>query len=218
MLYDNTLYWINNCNGADYGELFCCAMLRKKFQNEHLIGVIMGSAYGGSGEAIGKLWLNNGEIHLFDTFEGHPDYLSEDINSFEARCMDRWILNTYAGKQRIPHLNREMLTYEYQRGVLDFKKLNNVHLHKGLVKKDSLKDFGEIHYAMLDMDLISSMKTGYEAIKNKIKKGGFLALHDCNPRGHIEGLWEIYQDILATGGWKEIIHCDTAYLIVLEKL
>ncbi len=218
-MLNNKLYWINDCNGSNYGELFACAMLRKKFKNEKLYAAILGSAYGGSGEGIGNLWKDyNGEVHLFDTFEGHPEYLADDPNSWSARCMDRWKKNLYAGQDRIPYLTEEMLTYEYQRKALDEEGLNNVILHKGLINDNSLDGIDKLHYAFLDMDLPASMALGYEIVKNKLVKGGYLGIHDANPKNHIEGLWELYEKIMATGEYKEIIHCDTAYLIVLEKL
>lgn len=217
MIYGNKLYNINNTCGADYLLFGVAAMVRRKFDKEKLIGAEMGTAYGGGVEGIGKIWKNHGEIHAFDTFEGHPEFLAVN-DGHEKSCMKRWYDNVYEGKWRIPHLTKEMLTYEYQRKALDDQSLDNVILHKGLINENSLKDVPYLHYALLDMDLVVSMKTGFNLVKNKIKKGGFLALHDCNPRGHIEGLWEIYQEILASGEWKEIIHCDTAYLIVLEKL
>lgn len=220
MLYQNKLYWINNINGADYLVLGVASMCRRKFQTEKLIGAEFGTALGGGPEAIGKLWKGIGEIHAFDVFEyhGHPKELSLNPDGWEYKSMLRWYDNRFAGKWRIPYITPEMWSHEYQRKALDDQSLDNVILHKGLINEDSLKDVPYLHYALLDMDLVVSMKTGYEAVKNKIKKGGFLALHDCNPRGHIEGLWEIYQEILASGEWKEVIHCDTAYLIVLEKL
>lgn len=217
MIYNNKLYWINNVNGADYLMLGVAAMCRKKFKN-NLIGAEMGTAYGGGPEAVGKMWKGIGEVHAFDTFEGHPVELSSDPNSFEARCMDRWYDNRYAGNERIPFLTKEMLTYEYQRSVLDSEGLSNVILHKGLINKDSLNEINYLNYALLDMDLLVSMKTGYEIVKDKIVKGGFLCLHDCNPKNHIEGLWEFYEEILNSGNWKEIMHCDSSYLIVLEKV
>jgi hypothetical protein len=217
MIYNNKLYWINNVNGADYLMLGVAAMLRKKFKKD-LIGAEMGTAYGGGPEAVGKLWKGIGQVHAFDTFEGHPAQLSDDPNSFEARCMDRWYDNRYAGNERIPHLTEEMLSYEYQRKALDDQGLSNVILHKGLIGEDSLKDIPYLHYALLDMDLIKSMRIGYEIVKDKIVQGGFLCLHDVIPNGHIEGLYELYQEILNEGKWKTVIEAESSYLIVLKRL
>lgn len=217
MLYNNKLYWINNVNGADYLMLGVAAMIRKKFKN-NLVGVEMGTAYGGGPEAVGKLWCNIGEVHAFDTFEGHPVELAKDPNSFEARCMDRWYDNRFAGNERIPMLTQEMLTYEYQREQLDKQNLHNVILHKGLINSESLNTIPYIHYALLDMDLVKSMEIGYEIVKDKIVKGGYLCLHDVIPNGHIEGLYDYYTNILATKNWKIIMDCPASYLVVLEKL
>jgi len=217
MIYNNKLYWINNVNGADYLMLGVAAMLRKKFKKD-LIGAEMGTAYGGGPEAVGKLWKGIGQVHAFDTFEGHPAQLSDDPNSFEARCMDRWYDNRYAGNERIPHLTEEMLSYEYQRKILDDQDLSNVILHKGLIGEDSLKDIPYLHYALLDMDLIKSMRIGYEIVKYKIVQGGFLCLHDVIPNSHIEGLYELYQEILNEGKWQTVIEAESSYLIVLKRL
>lgn len=217
MIYNNKLYNINNVNGADYLLFGVAAMVRKKFK-KNIIGCEMGTAFGGGVEGIGKIWKGIGEIHAFDTFEGHPDFLSDDRNSFEARCMDRWYDNRYAGNERIPLLEKEMLSYEYQRKVLDEQGLTNVILHKGLVDSNSLNQIDYLNYALLDMDLLSSMKTGWDLVKDKIVKGGFLALHDVIPNGHIDGLFELYYEILDAGDYSIVMECPASYLVVLERL
>jgi hypothetical protein len=219
MLYNNQLYWINNVNAADYLILGIAGMVRKKFKKD-IIGCEMGTALGGGPEAIGKLWKNIGEIHAFDIFEymGHPEFLDDDPKSHARRCMDRWFDNRYAGNERIPFITPEMWTYEYQRKVLDGQGLTNVVLHKGLINENSLKDIPYLNYALLDMDLVSSMTLGFDLVKDKIVKGGYLALHDVIPKDHIVGLYELYQNILNTGDYKIIIKSDVSYLVVLEKL
>jgi hypothetical protein len=216
MIYGNKLYYINNVNGADYLMMGVAAMVRKKFKKD-LIGVEMGTAFGGGPEAVGKIWKGIGTIHAFDTFEGHPEQLAVASDSFEARCMDRWYDNRYAGNERIPVLSKVMLTEGYQRHILDQQGLDNVILHKGLINENSLKDIPHLHYAFLDMDMVASMEMGYKIVKDKIVTGGYLALHDVIPMGHIDGLYEFCQNILITGDWEIIIECPVSYLAVLEK-
>jgi hypothetical protein len=216
MIYNNKLYYINNINGADYLILGVVSMIRRSF-SQNIIGAEFGTAYGGGPEAIGKLWKGIGEIHAFDTFEGHPTSLSSDPDSWEAQCMNRWYTNRDEGKWRIPHLTKEMLTYEYQRKILDDQGLDNVILHKGLINKSSLDGIPYLNYALLDMDLISSMRTGWELVRNKIVSGGYLALHDVIPKGHINGLNELFQEIFNTGEYELIINAPTAYLVVLRR-
>ena len=212
MIYGNRLYNINNTCGADYLLFGVAAMARRRFSDERrLVGVEMGTAYGGGVEGIGKIWKGIGDIHAFDTFEGHPDFLADDPNSHEATCMRRWYSNQHAGKWRIPELTREMLSIEYQRKVLDDQGLSNVFLHKGLIDESSLNGINDIHYCLLDMDLVSSMRLGFSLVKDKIVPGGFLALHDCTPKNHIPGLWELYKEILGSNKWKEIMHCKRRF-------
>jgi hypothetical protein len=220
MIYDNKLYNLNNPIGADYLLYGVVGMLRRKFDKEHLKCAEFGIAFGGGVEGIGKMLKGHapgGTVWGFDTFDGHPEFLVKEENHAKL-CMRRWYDNKYEGKWRIPHLTKEMLTYEYQRKKLDEQGLDNVILKKGLIDNNTDIGIDYLHYTLLDMDIPISMRAGYEIVKDKIVKGGFLALHDCNPKGHIDGLWELYQEILNSGQWKEIIHCDTSYLIVLEKI
>lgn len=158
---------LNEINGAnkvcDRYEKLCL----EEFSG-HLVGVVMGIAYGGDVERIATTWGDRGDVWGYDTFEGHPKSLSKDIHSFEATCMDYW----YA------QFGMTELTIGYQQGVLDELGLKNAHLVKGLVNSRSCNDLQGIHYAFLDMDIIASMEAGYKAVKDKIVPGGYLLLHD----------------------------------------
>jgi len=174
---------LNKINGADR----LCEKYERKCLEEfkgYLIGVVMGVAYGGDLERIARIWDKRGKVYGCDTYEGHPRHLSNNINNFEATCMDYWY----------HQYGMEKLAYEYQRKELDNQGLTNAILIKGLVNKDSCKDIPYLNYAFLDMDILASMKAGYEAVKDKIVKGGYLLLHDC------------YQNIAVLEEWyqKEI--------------
>lgn len=172
-----------------------------------LIGVELGIAYGGGVEAIGKLWQGRGTIHGFDTFEGHPRQLAWSQTAHEAYCME-------------PHYQRwpnEWLTYEYQRQQLDSQGLNNVQLHRGLLQQNSLQGIEQVHYGLIDLDMVTSMILGYTLLRDRVVPGGYLCLHDVLPRGHILGLWGLYQEILAEGLWEVVEETPGHHLAVLRK-
>ena len=133
-----------------------------------LIGAEFGSAYGGGVESIGKLWKDRGIVYGFDTFIGHPKQLAVNLQDEEATCMDFWY-------QYFPN---DELSYEYQRAELNRQGLDNVILKKGLNDVFSCEEIPYLNYALLDLDILASMKIGYEAVKNKIVKGGYLFFHD----------------------------------------
>lgn len=171
---------LNKINGTD---ILCEKYERKcldEFKGE-LIGVAMGIAYGGDVERIARIWDKRGKVYGFDTFEGHPKQLCPDPTDFQATCMDFWYYR----------YGMEKLTYEYQRKELDDQGLTNAILIKGLVNKDSCKNIPYLNYAFLDMDILASMEAGYEAVKNKIVKGGYLLLHD------------VYQNIAVLEKWYQ---------------
>lgn len=173
---------LNEQNGADK----ICAKYEKKCLTEFegpLYAVVMGIAYGGDVERIARdTWGNRGKVYGFDTFESlHPRHLAEDVQSFEATCMDHWYL----------YYGTDQLTYEYQRKQLDDQGLTNATLVKGEVNKDSCKDIPYLNYAFLDMDILASMQAGYAAVADKIVKGGYLLMHDVV--NNIPSLMEWYQ-------------------------
>lgn len=171
---------LNKINGAD--EL--CEKYERRCLDEFkgdLVGVVMGIAYGGDVERIAKIWGNRGKVYGFDTFKGHPKHLCPDKDDFQATCMDNWYYQ----------YGMEKVSYEYQRKELDSQDLTNAILIKGEVNKDSCKDIPYLNYAFLDMDILASMVAGYEAVKDKLVKGGYLLLHD------------VYQNIPALEKWYQ---------------
>ena len=161
---------LNEVNGAN--KIIFEYAQRVKEEVKNPTAVLMGIAYGGEVEGISQMWKDCGKVYGFDTFEDkHPSHLSSNVDSFPARCMDYWYTHKDYGTDE--------LKYEYQRGVLDDLGLDNAILTKGEVNKDSCKDIDKIDLAFLDMDMVESMRVGFEAVKDKIAKGGYLFLHDC---------------------------------------
>lgn len=204
------LVWINKYNGA--AQL--CASLHKQIMKEFkgkLYAAILGSAYGGEVEYLGKLWKDRGYVWGFDVFEElHPDHLCDFKDSFEARCMDHWYKPNIFGT--------EHMAIEYQRGIL--RDLPNVTLVKGEVHKDSCRDIPKLHYVLMDMDILISMRNGYEAVKDKIVKGGYLALHDILPPPHLDGKlygwW--YNEVLPSGEWDIYEEYPRCHLGIFKRV
>lgn len=170
--------------------------------------VELGSAYGGGVEEAAIRLKGIGTVYGFDTFEGHPKDLAEDINSFEATCMDHWYDPKVVGKEK--------LKYEYQRKILDEEKLDNAVLIKGRVNKSTLKKIDKIHYAFLDMDILASMKTGFDIVEPKLVPGGYLLLHDV--LNNIESLKKWYENTIRVAPNFSVISEHPENLIaVLQK-
>lgn len=196
-------------NGDDKHIHRFAHQVMQEFSGE-LIGVELGSAYGGNVEYISKLWGKRGKYYGYDTFEGHPKQLAQPGEDFPRDCMDYWYKDDVLG--------RANLTYDYQRGVLDKLGLRNAFLVKGIVTEHSCDDIEKIHFAFLDMDLPVSMKSGYAAVKDKIVKGGYLLLHDVTQPDHIAGLYQLFhEEILPSDLWEEI-KVDSQFLAVLRRL
>lgn len=206
---------LNSTNGADKILLEVANNVLNEFEG-NVIGAEFGVAYGGGVEEIGRLWKDRGIIYGFDTFEKHPDFLAKkdplcdySKDSFAARCMDSWY----------SQYSDSLLTIEYIQDELNKQNLNNVILKKGLIDEETNIDYiDKLHYALLDLDIPISMQYAYNAIKNKIIKGAYLCFHDVVPDGHINGLYEFYQNILHNDGYELINEYPKSYLAVLKKI
>ncbi len=202
---------LNIINGAAHILNYWQVKLASKFEKD-LIGVEMGIAYGGGVEDLASIWKGRGKVYGFDTFEGHPDFLSKEKYSAEARCMDHWYNPLMFGTKA--------LSYEFQRDTLLAQNLDNVTLIKGLINKDSCKDIPYIHYALLDLDLYESMKVAYKAVRDKFVTGGYLFLHDVLPDGHlplIHDWW--YKEVLPKENiWKSIGEWPNQFLAGFERI
>lgn len=195
-------------NGADEMCLKYAKKCLEEFK-EDLIGAEMGVAYGGGVEATAQLWKGRGKIYGFDTFTGHPKQLLKDPNSFEATCMDYWYnqFGTY------------FLSAESIQAQLDHEGFKNVILIKGLINKDSAKDIEKFHYVFIDLDIAISMAFAFDAVKDKIVKGGYILLHDVVPEGHIPNTHRWYREIaLKDERFKLIEENPKAYTAVLQRI
>jgi hypothetical protein len=191
-------------NGADRTLLEYGRQCLNRFDGP-LIGVEMGVAWGGGVEALARAWKGRGTVYGFDTFTGHPSYLSPNPESHEARCMDA----------HYRAYGREGLRYEFQRKQLDNRGLTNAILVKGLVSEKSCRDLPRIHYCLLDLDMAVSMVPAYAAVKRKIVEGGFLCIHDYI--GHAEIAHFLREVVLPDGIWDLDHEYPSQDLIVLTR-
>ena len=113
----------------------------------------------------------------------------------------------------------EALTIEYQQSQLDAQGLDNVKLIKGLITPETDVSFIEkLHYCFIDLDYHKCMKDAFDLVESKIVENGFLLLHDVIPAHHIQGLFDFYCDIVASGDYKVIAELPSAYIVVLQKV
>jgi hypothetical protein len=182
-------------------------LLMQEFPGEKLYGAEIGIAFGGGVESLCKIWGDRGFAYGLDTFCGHPKHLSDDVNSFEAVCMDGWYVDYGTDK----------ITYEYIDEGLKSEGLTNYKLIKGEVHEKSLDGVEKLHYVLLDLDMIKPMKIAYEAIKDKMVKGGYICLHDVIPADHlpmIHSWW--YGEVMPLGLYQE--YTQGKYLGVYKVL
>ena len=203
------MQWLNKLNGADLIEIKYTTKCMEEFEGD-LTAVVMGSAYGGCLEAMGKLLKDRGKVYGCDTFEDmHPVHLAPTQGGFEATCMNHWYNREDYGTDR--------LAYDYQRKELDKQGLDNVILIKGEVGPHTVKDLDKIHYAFLDMDMPKSMDNGYQAVKNKIVKGGYIMFHDTQNIGSLTSWYNQEVRLNDKKMWKVVGDLGRELLKVLQK-
>jgi hypothetical protein len=178
------------------------------FPDEPLVGVEMGIAYGGGVEALSKLWGKRGTIYGYDTFEGHPKQIATSDTAPEATCMDDHY-NKYG---------RDGLDIDYQKKHLAMQGIDNVILVKGLVNSDSCWRLPKIHYCLLDMDILVSMKEGYEAVRHRIVNEGVLCLHDVCWPNQLPELRAWYEEIKKEPQWEVVIEVEKLGVAVLMRI
>jgi hypothetical protein len=191
---ESRLLNLNRTNGDAEVQNKIQNVLLNEFPNETLYGAEIGIAYGGGVESACKIWKDKGFVYGLDTFEGHPKHLSDDINSFEAVCMDGWYRD----------YGIEKVSYDYINENLKLEGLNNYELIKGEVHVQSLSKVNKLHYVLLDLDMITPMKIAYESIKNKMVKGGYICVHDVIPSEHLPMInkwW--YEEVMPLGLYEE---------------
>jgi hypothetical protein len=199
---------LNSNNGADKRLRVLQKIIVDIFPTVQLVGVEMGIAYGGGVEALAKLWGKRGIVYGFDTFEGHPKELASSPEAHEAICLD-----TYYEKHGL-----DKLSYEYQRAELNQQGLDNVVLVKGIIDQDSCWRIPRIHYCLLDLDLLISMQSGYEAVRYRITDGGFLCLHDVVGHDKLPELHAWYENIKKDPMWEVVYEDRCSYLAVLRRV
>lgn len=204
---------LNDCNGAHEVVVQYSNHVAEAYPNDHKNVVLMGIAYGGEVEAIAKWYKKkgiDGTVYGYDTFEDlHPKHLAEDKNSFEATCMDSWY----------GQFGVEKISHEYQTKVLSDQGLDNAKLIKGEVNKDSCKGIDKIHMVFLDMDMVESMRSGFEAVAEKVVSGGYIILHDAIPKGHIPKVHEwVFNELLADGtNWVLDFVKRNSFIVIIKK-
>lgn len=207
---------LNDVNGASaITNKFYTACLTEF--NEPLIGAEFGVAFGGGIAKIGKVWKGRGIVYGFDTFEGHPEQISEEcelskqdggIQSHAARCMKPWYDKYGLDKAKEDYIAKE----------LKDQGIDNVTLVKGLVtEKTDVSFIPYLHYCLIDLDFPKSMIDAWNLVKNKIVEGGYLCLHDVVPRGHIHGLYESYQSMISEDLFDVVLEDNQALISVLRK-
>lgn len=210
---------LNKLNGASKYAHEVSARLLSEF-DEHLYGAEFGVAYGGGLLRMGRDWQGRGTVYGFDTFEGHPKEIAAQCSdaiadggekSHAATCMDYWY---HLGKDDKEY-STDNLTMGSIQKRLDESGVNNVVLCKGLITEETnLWFIPKLHYVLLDLDFVLSMKNAFDIVNDKIVKGGYLCLHDVVPDGHIKGLHQWYQTIEGYEKVADLYHC---YLSILKK-
>lgn len=206
--------WLNTGNGTAGYQLNLMEYLMTKFRKDFVV-LEVGSAYGGAVEmmtqvANHELGRENVSVYGYDTFEGHPKDLADDPNSMEAKVMDEWYTTEGCEKDK--------LSYDYQRKILDDLGLTNAHLVKGRVNKHSFDDIKKVHLAMLDMDLVKPTKVAYHALKDKIVSGGFMMFHDAYPPEHLPLLYDfVKNEVITDERWRLDEVSREGYFVALER-
>lgn len=204
----NQLAWLNVGSKESNVQLGYLEFLKTQF-NE-VIALEIGSAYGGAVETMAKFLKGRGKAYGYDTFEGHPEDLSDDSLSGEARCMDIWYVHPDFGRGK-------NLSYKYQRKVLDQQGLDNAILVKGRINKHSFDDIKEAHLVMMDLDLVKSTEVAYFAVRGKIVLGGYLFMHDAIPANHLPLLHKfIYNEVVTDKMWSIEAEIPDMNLLILK--
>lgn len=202
------LPYLNDQNGASHVVLRYCDELARTVTDRPLLGAEFGVAFGGGVQRLGRLWKPfGGTVYGFDTFTGHPKHLAPNQGTMEAICMDCWY-KTYGV---------DGITYDFQRRVLDDEGLTNVILRPGLIDEHSMDDVPYLHYALLDLDIVSAMNLAWRLVRTRMLPGGYLCLHDVLPAGHIAGLEILHQAIKDTGEYETVLESDKNMLAVLRR-
>ena len=210
-MFTHKLQWLNAGNKTANLQMECLQAIPSMFPNEEIIALEVGSAYGGGAEMMGKLIQGIGKVYAYDTFVGHPKDLADSPDDPEALCMELWY--------KEPHHGLNKLSYEYQRIILDEEGLDNVFLVKGRINEHSFDNIERVHLAMLDLDLVKSTQIAYEALKDKIVKGGYLFIHDAVPKDNLVHLNKyVYDEIVPDKRWEVFGAYPNNFVLVLQRV
>jgi hypothetical protein len=181
------LFNINDTSGDSKLLAHIQYKLMEEF-NEPLVGAEFGVAYGGGIEQVCSIWKPYDLVYGYDTFEGHPTQLASNAQSPEATAMQGWY----------DQFGKEKLSKEYIEERLHLLGYKNFQLVKGLVDANTPKPTANLHYVLLDLDLVESMKSAYNLVKSYMRTGGYLCLHDVIPNQHMPSLysWWFFEDKL----------------------
>jgi len=208
----NKLMWLNAGNETSMIQMLLLEQLKYKFPNDEIIGIEVGSAYGGGVEMGSQFIKGRGKYYGYDTFEGHPRDLAVAQDNPEAYCMDMWYESEDTG------YGVKTLDYDYQRKILDDEGLDNAILVKGRVNEHSFDDLEKIHFAIIDLDMINPTKVAYNVIKDKMVIGGYLMFHDALPENHLSLINRfVYEEVLKDKRWKIIKVSVIGNVVVVER-
>lgn len=205
----NSLYWLNGNSNVGIRQDAAISELLNTFKGKHLTALEIGSPYGGAIEFMARKMGKNGTAYGYDTFEGHPKDLADDPMSMEAICMDYWYQDDVIGKYG--------LSYEYQTKALARLELPNTKLVKGRINEHSFDDIKKIHFAMIDLDLIKPTEVAYNAIKDKVVKGGYLFFHDSTSPTHLPAIYDFVTNRVIPEGIWGVELVEDGMLTILKK-
>ena len=205
------LNWLNAGNGTAKLQCECVQALPSMFPNEEIIALEVGCAYGGGVEMMGQILSSAGKVYGYDTFEGHPKDLADNPTDAEALCMELWY--------KEPRHGLSKLSIDYQRVILEEEGIDNVTLVKGRVNEHSFDDIEKVHFAILDLDLVESTRIAYNALKDKIVKGGYLFIHDALPVDNLVHLNKyVYDEIVPDKRWEIFGEFPNKFVLVLQRV
>ena len=157
---------IKDIANIDFDELYTIySSLKSTFNIKGAIAEV-GTYRGGSAFLLGKL-SNNKEVYLFDTFEGIPEGLK---NNLENEPKVGWLSNTSADKVR---------KFVLESGI----ESDKLHLIKGLFPSSAesvLNHQNTYSLIHLDTDMYEGTYDALNYFYPKVNKGGRIIIHDYN--------------------------------------
>ncbi len=157
---------IKDVANIDFDELYTIySSLKSTFNIKGAIAEV-GTYKGGSAFLLGK-FSNNKKVYLFDTFEGIPEGLKNDV---ENEPEMGWLSNTSLDKVR---------QFVLKSGI----EPNHLHLIKGLFPSSAesvLNHQNKYSLIHLDTDMYEGTYEALNYFYPKVNKGGRIIIHDYN--------------------------------------